>query len=130
MDEVKVAFIGKNGEKKASVRLEIADTSELRAVGLSKRACLADGRGMFFDKTGSFWMQDVNFPLDLTFLTKEGEVLEVIPMPVDKEGVFHYSPSVQNAEKSAHAIETPAGYLSAHGVESGDLVVAVEPDDD
>ena len=123
MDEVKVAFTGRDGAVKASAVLEIADTDETRAVGLSKRASLAEGRGMFFDRAGAYWMKDVNFPLDLTFVTKEGEVLETVSMPVDKGGVFHYSPSVGNAAKAAHAIETPMGYMAAHGIVPGDMVV-------
>jgi len=123
MDEVRVAFTGQDGAVKASAVLEIADTPETRAAGLSKRASLDAGRGMFFDKAGIYWMKDVNFPLDLTFVTKEGEVLETVAMPVDKGGVFHYSPSAANAVKAAHAIETPLGFLAAHGVRPGDTVV-------
>lgn len=126
MDEVKVTFVGPDGEVKAAAVLEVADTPETRAAGLSKRASLDDGHGMFFDRAGVYWMKDVNFPLDLTFVTKEGEVLETVPMPIDKDGVFHYSPSVENAVKAAHAIETPLGYLAAHGVVPGDVVTVQE----
>ena len=126
MDEVKVVFTGTDGAVKASAVLEIADTAETRAVGLSKRASLADGHGMFFDRAGVYWMKDVNFPLDLTFLSKEGEVLETVTMPVDKGGVFHYSPSNENVTKAAHAIETPLGYIAAHGIIPGDIVTVAE----
>lgn len=126
MDEVRVAFTGRDGAVKASAVLEIADTPETRAAGLSKRASLGDGRGMFFDRAGVYWMKDVNFPLDLTFVTKEGEVLETVPMPVDTGGVFHYSPSRENAIKAAHAIETPLGFLADHGVAPGDMVIVQE----
>lgn len=126
MDEVKVVFTGRDGAVKASAVLEIADTDETRAAGLSKRASLADGRGMFFDRAGAFWMKDVEFPLDLTFVTKEGEVLETVQMPVDRTGVFHYSPSRENAAKAAHAIETPLGFMEAHGVVPGDTVSVEE----
>lgn len=126
MDEIKVTFVGPDGEVKAAAVLEVADTPETRAAGLSKRASLDDGHGMFFDRAGVYWMKDVNFPLDLTFVTKEGEVLETVPMPIDKDGVFHYSPSVENAVKAAHAIETPLGYLAAHGVVPGDVVTVQE----
>lgn len=126
MDEVKVVFMGANGVVKASAVLEIADTDETRERGLSKRASLADGHGMFFDRAGVYWMKDVNFPLDLTFLSKEGEVLETVSMPVDKGGVFHYSPSVENVTKAAHAIETPLGFISSHGIAPGDTVSVAE----
>ena len=125
MDEVKVAFTGADGSVKASAVLEIADTAEMRAKGLSKRASIEDGHGMFFDKAGVYWMKDVNFPLDLTFVTKSGEVLETLAMPVDKAGIFHYSPSLENAVKAAHAIETPLGFMARHGIVSGDTVSVV-----
>lgn len=126
MDEVKVVFTGADGAVKASAVLEIADTDETRARGLSKRASLADDRGMFFDRAGAFWMKDVNFPLDLTFLSKEGEVLETLAMPVDRGGVFHYSPSRENATKAAHAVETPLGFIKSHGIVPGDIVTVTE----
>ena len=126
MDEVKVNFTGRDGTVKASAVLEIADTPETRRIGLSKRASLADGRGMFFDTAGVYWMKDVAFPLDLTFLSKEGEVLETLAMPVDKGGLFHYSPSLENLAKVAHAVETPMGFLAAHGVVPGDLMTVQE----
>lgn len=126
MDEVKVNFTGTDGTVKASAVLEIADTPETRRVGLSKRASLEDGHGMFFDTAGVYWMKDVAFPLDLTFLSKEGEVLETLAMPVDKGGLFHYSPSLANLAKVAHAVETPMGFLAAHGVVPGDVMTVQE----
>lgn len=123
MDEVQVTFNGTDGAVKASAVLEIADTAETRARGLSKRASLDSGRGMFFDRAGVYWMKDVEFPLDLTFVTKEGEILETMQMPVDKSGVFHYSPSLRNMAKAAHAIETPMGFMQEHDIVPGDMVV-------
>ncbi len=123
MDKVKAEFIGRNGVKKASVTLEVADTPKTRAKGLSSRTSLADGHGMFFDKAGTYWMKDVNFPLDLTFITKSGEILETVGMPVDKDGIFHYSPSAGNAVKAAHAVETPFGYMEGHKIAPGDRLV-------
>lgn len=126
MDEVSVEFTGRDGTVKASAVLEIADTPETRRLGLSKRASLEDGRGMFFDTAGVYWMKDVEFPLDLTFLSKEGEVLETLAMPVDKGGLFHYSPAVENIPKVAHAVETPMGFLARHGVVPGDIMTVKE----
>ena len=126
MDEVRVRFTAPDGTEKAAAVLEIADTPETRRIGLSKRASLEDGRGMFFDRAGVYWMKDVEFPLDLTFISKEGEVLETVAMPVDRGGVFHYSPSACNLQKAAHAVETPMGFLAAHGVVPGDMMTVTE----
>lgn len=123
MDEIRFDFTAPDGAVKASAVLEIADTDETRRQGLSKRASLPDGHGMFFDKAGCYWMKDVEFPLDLTFISKEGEVLETLPMPVDRGGVFHYSPSTELASKVAHAIETPLGFMAVHGVVPGDFAL-------
>ena len=126
MDEVNVTFTAPDGTAKAAAVLEIADTDDTRRRGLSKRASLEAGRGMFFDKAGVYWMKDVEFPLDLAFLSKEGEVVEIHPMPVDKGGVFHYSPSTAVRTKVAHAVETPMGWLAAHGIGPGDLMTVTE----
>ena len=126
MDEVTVTFSSPDGTVKASAVLEIADTAAARARGLSKRASLPDGHGMFFDRAGCYWMKDVEFPLDLTFISKEGEVLETLQMPVDKGGVFHYSPSASVAKTAAHAIETPMGFIEEHGIAPGDIVAVQE----
>ena len=126
MDEVRVRFTAPDGTEKAAAVLEIADTPETRRIGLSKRASLEDGRGMCFDRAGVYWMKDVEFPLDLTFISKEGEVLETVAMPVDRGGVFHYSPSAGNLPKAAHAVETPMGFLAAHGVVPGDVMTVTE----
>lgn len=123
MDKVRAEFVGRGGMRKAEVTLEVADTPKTRAAGLSKRASLAEGHGMFFDRAGAYWMKDVEFPLDLTFITKSGEVLETVGMPVDREGLFHYSPSVKNASRAAHAVETPFGYMESHGIVPGDTLV-------
>lgn len=123
MDEIRFDFTAPDGAVKASAVLEIADTDETRRRGLSKRASLPDGRGMFFDKAGCYWMKDVEFPLDLTFISKDGEVLETLQMPVDRGGVFHYSPSAALASKVAHAIETPLGFMAEHGIEPGDFAL-------
>lgn len=125
MDEVHVTFNGKDGAVKASAVLEIADTDETRAKGLSKRASLDDGHGMFFDRAGVYWMKDVEFPLDLAFLSKEGEVVEIQQMPVDKNGVFHYSPAVENRTKVAHAVEMPFGFMQEHEITPGDTMFVV-----
>ena len=126
MDEVRVRFTAPDGTEKADAVLEIADTPETRRIGLSKRASLEDGRGMFFDRVGVYWMKDVEVPLDLTFISKEGEVLETVAMPVDRGRIFHYSPSAGNLQKAAHAVETPMGFLSAHGVVPGDVMTVTE----
>lgn len=60
--------------------VEIADTEEKRAKGLSGRENLCDNCGMLFifDKAGkyNFWMKDMQFPLDFIFINGD-EVADV-----------------------------------------------------
>lgn len=126
MDVVDIEFVGPSGAVKASATVEIADTPETRRRGLSKRASLGRDRGMFFDTAGCYWMKDVEFPLDLAFLSKSGEVLEVQHMPVDRDGLFHYSPAAENAVKAAHALEMPMGWFGGHGITRGDVMTCRE----
>lgn len=123
-DGIKLQFIGKNGNVKAEISAEIADTPIKRRKGLSKRAELPQGRGMFFDKAGGYWMKDVNFPLDLMFLDKEGQVLEKKYMPTVQEPDPLRPVYVPSSKKAAHAVEVPAGWCNKNSIESGDKVQA------
>ena len=126
MDEITLHFIDKTGSVKAEVAAEIAETPADRRMGLSKRAFLPSGRGMFFDKVGAFWMKDVNFPLDIVFLDKQGTVLEKQHMPqVDEPAVLKplYIPSFKEA---AHALELPAGWFDKQGLAVGMKLRPVE----
>jgi len=121
-DDIRLQFIDKEGNVKAEASVEIADTPVKRRMGLSKRAFLPQGRGMFFDKAGAYWMKDVNFPLDILFLDKQGAVLERQHMPQVQEPDPLKPLYVSTSEKAAHALELPAGWCTKHGVQVGDTV--------
>ncbi len=65
------------GEKSWSI-IGIADTDEARQQGLSNRKKLDPGTGLLFSfpQAGqySFWMKDMNFPLDIVFIRQNDEV--------------------------------------------------------
>jgi uncharacterized membrane protein (UPF0127 family)/ADP-ribose pyrophosphatase YjhB (NUDIX family) len=108
---------------KAKFVAEVADTPEARTKGLSKRAVLPEGRGMFFDINGPFWMKDVAFPLDLVHLTKSGEILDVQPMRVSLLP-DHLKPRYWSMNpKAAYAVELPAGWCQRHAVKAGDRMI-------
>ncbi len=117
---VPLVFRTKTGQVRGRIVAEVADTPELRRKGLSKRANLLDGHGMFFDKAGAFWMKDVAFPLDIVFVDKKGTVVDAQTMKVASGGRLPlYSSFEATAE---HAIEVPAGWCKRHGVTVGDAV--------
>lgn len=118
---VRLRFKGKNGIVKASALVAVADTPETRRRGLSGHAPLADGEGMFFDKAGTYWMKDVDFPLDILFLADDGRILEKQCMAVEPDpsapATYYASPKT-----AAHALELPAGWCERVGVGVGDQI--------
>jgi uncharacterized membrane protein (UPF0127 family) len=105
--------------KNVPIRLEVADTPEKRRVGLSKRSEISDNSCMFFTKPGIFWMKDVNFPLDLAFLDKQGCVIQLQRMHVQRvpdEKLTRYAPE---HEKTAYALEIPVDLTDRHGITEG-----------
>lgn len=118
-DLVHLQFTDKQGQVKCAVLVEVADTSRKRMRGLSHRRTLPAGYGMFFDKAGAYWMKDVNFPLDILFLDKEGAVLETQHMPVVTEPDPYKPIYVSKSDKAAYALELPAGWFDKQGLKSG-----------
>jgi hypothetical protein len=91
--------------------LEIADTKEKMDKGLSGRASLATSTGLLFvfDKPGvySFWMKEMNFPIDIIWLDKNKKILGVTKnlSPSSYPQVF-YSPT-----STSYALEVNTGII-------------------
>jgi len=104
------------------VAVEIADTEEERAQGLMFRSHLPEGQGMFFvfpeSAFWSFWMKDTYIPLDILWLNKKGEVVEVIREAPPAAGQL--SPARFGGTVPArYVLEVPAGFAERHGVKEG-----------
>jgi hypothetical protein len=103
------------------VRVELADTQDLREKGLMGRASLGDDAGMVFvwpeDTTSAFWMKDTLIPLSIAFITAEGTVLSIIDMePCGSDPCPVYDPHVTYRM----ALEVNKGAFGRHGVRVGD----------
>ena len=65
----------------ASWPVELAVTPEERSQGLSGREVLPEGSGMLFvfegDQHLSFWMREMNFPLDMVWIDSSCHVVDV-----------------------------------------------------
>ena len=70
-----------NKKNKTMFFLDVADTSEKRNYGLMNREFINPNSGMLFIwkdlQKRTFWMKNTNFDLDLFFLDKEGQVIEI-----------------------------------------------------
>lgn len=111
--ETKSAFIAANW-----FRLEVADSPEERAVGLSKHEALCERCGMIFtfpkNSEPLFWMKDMNFSIDILWV-QNGRVIgknENLPFP--SEQTFGPPGPVD------YVVELPAG--GAKNIQIGDKV--------
>ncbi len=112
-----------------TLEVELADTAELQAQGLSGRSQLADDQGMLFDfrhsanTTPSFWMKDMQFALDIIWI-KGNAVLAItknVPAP-DKNTPLSQLSTYSPPTEIEYVLEVNAGWSEAHQLRPGDAV--------
>ena len=109
-----------NGHK---IQAEIVKTSSEKQKGLSNREKMERDRGMIFvnEKEGmySFWMKEVNFPLDIIWI-KGNEIVGITERAAIEPG-----PEYKNylpPEPVDKILEVHGGWVFRHGVEIGQKV--------
>lgn len=107
----------------ATVQVRVADTAERKSHGLMEVPDLPDGTGMLFvypqDHQGSFWMKNTLVPLDIAFISADGEILQILTMqPCQADPCPHYTPDVVYRD----ALEVPAGWFDRVGLDAGAMV--------
>ncbi|MDD9800948.1 MAG: DUF192 domain-containing protein [Deltaproteobacteria bacterium] len=105
------------------IQVQVADTPARRARGLSGRAGLAPGRGVYFpfEKADlhSFWMKDMHFDIDIIWLREnrivhmEQRVPHAVPPP---------PPALTPGAPADAVLEVPAGSAARWGWRIGDPV--------
>ena len=108
------------GPVRASVKVEIAATSELRQQGLMYRQEMAEDEGMLFifpsDTSGGFWMKNTYLPLDIAYIDAAGRVLEVHKAkPLDETALLPKQPY-------RYTLEVNQGWFERHGLGVGSIV--------
>ncbi len=72
------------GEFRATLRVEVADTPGERALGLMHRAVLPKDAGMLFiypkSDWRSFWMKNTRIPLSLAYISADWRIDEIVRM--------------------------------------------------
>lgn len=99
---------------KQAFTVEVAQDDASRIRGLSGRAGLDAGSGMWFILPGvdrhGFWMREMRFPIDLVWVGPDARVLAAVTLPVCKQDPcpVSYPPA-----PAAYVLEVPA--RSFHG---------------
>jgi len=106
-----------------NIAAEVADTPELRVLGLSGRATLEEGTGMWFvfDEDGlwPFWMKDTLIPLDILWVAADGTIVTIAHNVLPDS----YPQATAPTAPARYVLELPGGYASRHGIAEGQKVV-------
>ena len=103
------------------IKVEIADTIAKQVRGLGGRVSLERDEGILFIypdyRRPSFWMKDMNFPLDIIWI-KDSRVVDITPnVPVaTSTQLLHYKPQ----QDINMVLEVNAGWTNANKVKIGD----------
>jgi uncharacterized membrane protein (UPF0127 family) len=122
--EATVTITGEDGETKAVVEAEVADTPRERYVGLSEHDSLADGRGMLFvydePDDHTYVMRNMSFGIEIVYVDADGTITKIhsarAPGPDENGEAMRYPGYGQ------YVLEVPKGYMEDNGISEGDQV--------
>ena len=111
----------------ATFNVEIASTSLEQTRGLSFRPSLGAGNGMLFifgsGGVQTFWMQSMNFPLDMIWISGNTVVgfAQNAPAPAPGTQIWNL-PVYSSPDKTDKVLEVPAGTVAKYSIKVGDTV--------
>ncbi len=104
--------------------LEVAETPEKQAKGLMYIKKLPEYYGMIFlfnkAEPRSFWMKNVEIPLDIIFIRKNRivDIHKNVPIDSQNKGTMY-----KTARKADCVIEINAGFCDKYNVKPGDVIL-------
>jgi hypothetical protein len=108
---------------------EMADTLRSRAQGLSGRKNLNETNAMLFKfqipATYSFWMKDMNFPLDIVWI-RDGMIVGISENVPPPSGKFLDLPTYAPPSQVDSVLEINAGLSQKLGLKPGDVAALVQ----
>jgi uncharacterized membrane protein (UPF0127 family) len=114
-----VAFLDQAREKViTSIWVDISDTPETRRMGLMWRHDMDSGYGMLFiyenDRPRSFWMRNTPIPLDIIFVNKNREIINIAAntAPMSDHSYISHGPV-------RYVVEVRAGFCKKHRIKKG-----------
>ena len=123
-ETTEVTVRSSDGEELGLVTAAIADTSDLRYLGLSDTEYLPEDRGMLFvfDEVQelTFVMREMDFPIDIVYADDEGVITKIhharAPSP-DEDGN-----DLQFPGRGKYVLEVNHHWTTDRGVEEGDIL--------
>jgi uncharacterized membrane protein (UPF0127 family) len=106
------------------IQLEVADTDNLRALGLSNRISLCQNCGMIFTFTNPgiypFWMKDTLIPLDMLWLDENFKITTIhTALPEPNHSTWELT-LYQNDTPSKYVLELNQNFAKNNGLKIGD----------
>jgi uncharacterized membrane protein (UPF0127 family) len=106
----------------STILVAIADTEALREQGLSKTSPLETNQGMLFifdaPLKPSFWMKDMNYPLDIIWIDKDRKIVDVSENLDPKT----YPQGFSSNTEILYALEVSSGFYKTNNLKIGDKV--------
>jgi uncharacterized membrane protein (UPF0127 family) len=106
------------------VNLELAVSEADRARGLSGRDALKDDAGMLFifeiPYQHAFWMKDMNFPIDIIWLDKDGTVIYTAENAPPCTPA--YCPNHIPKQNAVYVLEVNANQTKTHAAKEGSKI--------
>jgi uncharacterized protein len=100
----------------------VVDTPRLRSRGLSNKSILPQDEGMLFvfEEEGiyPFWMQDMNFDIDIVWLDAGGNVVYVVQNAMPESYPNLFTPT----QEALYVWEVNAGFVAEKGIDIGGRV--------
>lgn len=121
-------IVDENGNNKAQLQVEVADSSEKRSKGLGYRQSLATDSGMLFihdtAKKYTYWMKGMQFPIDIVWILDDeiADIIPNIPPPIEGQSddtLERYSSTVD----VNRVLETNAGFVAKNNIQTGDKII-------
>ena len=110
-----------DGAEITTIRIEIADDDSTRTRGLMQRTSFPSDAGMLFifpnEEIRSFWMANTPLSLDILFITRDGEIIDIhkYTKPVSPENVTSVAPAT-------YVLEVKAGFADTWGISESDRI--------
>ena len=114
-----VAIVAPDGTTRATVAIEVANTTEQRERGLMFRKHLDDDAGMIFvfpdAAPRNFWMHNTDIPLDMIFADSSFRVTGIVANAAPQTDTLR---GVEG--NSEYVLEVNGGFCAKNGVKPGD----------